>query len=115
VFDAVDNRLTLETDAGSFFVQVLDAHGLPTPGNVVAGQERPPRGWLSRYYGEKVAVPSFAVAVEQDVPATFVSVLSGGRTPDLSVDGAKWSIGIDDRRVSFLLADGRMSAVACTF
>jgi asparagine synthase (glutamine-hydrolysing) len=109
VFDAIDNRLALETEAGGFFVQVLDAQGQPIPGNVVAGQERPPRGWLSRYYGEKVAVPSLAVAAEQDLPMTFVSVLSGGRTPEITVDGAEWSIVMNDRRLNFLLVDGRVT------
>jgi hypothetical protein len=88
---------------------VLDAQGQPIPGNVVAGQERPPRGWLSRYYGEKVAVPSLAVASEQDLPMTFVSVLSGGRTPEITVDGAEWSIVMNDRRLNFLLVDGRVT------
>jgi hypothetical protein len=114
-FDAVDSRLTLKTEAGHFVVQVLDAQGRPIAGDVAAGQEQPPRGWLSRYYGEKIAVPSLAAGVDRDVPFTFVSVLSGGRTPDIAVDGAQWSIDMDARRLTFQLADGRVSALACTF
>jgi asparagine synthase (glutamine-hydrolysing) len=114
-FDADSSRLMLDTDAGHFFVQVLDPQGRPLAGDVVAGQETPPRGWLSRYYGEKVPVPSLAVAAEQEVPATFVSVLSGGRKPDVVVDGTTWSVGFDDRQLTFQLTDGRVSALACTF
>jgi asparagine synthase (glutamine-hydrolysing) len=113
-YDAGASRLTLETEAGKFFVQVLDAAGQSIPGDVVAGQERPPRGWLSRYYGEKIAVPSLAVTADRDLPATFVSVLSGGREPEVAVDGQRWSIGIDGRRLGFTLADGRVSALTCT-
>jgi len=114
-FDASTSRLTLDTEAGPFFAQVLDPEGRPIAGDVVAGEERPPRGWLSRYYGEKVAVPSLAVAAERDLPATFVSVLSGGRTPEVAVDRANWTFGLDDRQLTFQLADGRVSALACTF
>jgi len=114
-FEAGASRLTLDTEAGPFFAQVLDPEGRPIAGDVVAGQDRPPRGWLSRYYGEKVAVPSLAVAAERDLPATFVSVLSGGRTPEVAIDRADWTFGLDDRQLTFQLADGRVSALACTF
>jgi Heparinase II/III-like protein len=113
-YDADASRLTLQTGAGAFFVQVLDERGLPIAGDVVAGQERPARGWLSRYYGEKVAVPSFAVAGNRELPATFVSVLSGGRQPDVEVDGGRWTIRLDDRSASFRIDDGMVSELACT-
>jgi asparagine synthase (glutamine-hydrolysing) len=113
-YDADASRLTLETAAGNFFVQVMDAQGQSMPGDVVAGQERPPRGWLSRYYGEKIAVPSFAVAVDRDLPATLVSVLSGGSQPEVVVNGTQWSIRIDDRCLNFQLSDGCVSALTCT-
>ena len=71
VFDRADGRLSMQTPAGDFSVQVLDERGHARDGDVVAGQERPPRGWLSRYYGEKIAVPSLAVAAECALPATF--------------------------------------------
>jgi asparagine synthase (glutamine-hydrolysing) len=108
-FDPHDSRLALETEDGHFFVQVLDTRGRPIAGDVVAGQEKPPRGWLSRYYGEKIAVPSFAVTAERDLPVTFVSVLSGGSKASAIVDGAAWSIVMGDRRLRFRLADGRVT------
>jgi asparagine synthase (glutamine-hydrolysing) len=114
VYERAASRLTMETPAGDFLVQVFDERGQAREGDVVAGQERPPRGWQSRYYGEKVAVPSFAVAVDRDLPATFVSVLSGGSQPDVTVDGTNWSIRLDDRCLGFELADGRVSVLTCT-
>lgn len=110
-YDAGAGRLALHTTVGNFFVQVLDARGHSIPGDVVAGQEHPPRGWLSRYYGEKTAVPSLAVEVERLLPATFVSVLSGGSAPEVRVSGERWSIGVGDQHVDFRVADGRFSDV----
>jgi len=103
-FDDDACRLALNTDQGDFFVQAFDIQGAPLPATVVAGQMKPPRGWLSRYYGEKVPVPSFAVDVEQPLPATFVSVLSGGHRPVVDVAGEKWSIALADQRVQFQIA-----------
>jgi len=108
-FDADASRLALETEDGHFFIQVLDVEGHPMAADVVSGQDKPPRGWLSRYYGEKVAVPSLAVAAAREVPATFVSVLSGGRKPKVVVDGPNWSIDMIDRCLRFQLADGRVT------
>jgi len=114
-FDVDDSRLTLETEDGNFFVQVLDLQGQPIAGDVAAGQEQPPRGWLSRYYGEKIAVPSLAVTAAQEVPATLVSVLSGDLKPVVAVNGAEWSIGIGGQQLSFRLVDGRITTIACTY
>jgi len=108
-YDGDISRLTLQTDAGPFFIQALDERGAPLPATVVAGQEHPPRGWLSCYYGEKIAVPSFAVHVAQVLPATFVSVLSGQHQPMVDVNGEDWSIAVGERRVNFRIIDGRVS------
>jgi hypothetical protein len=109
--DAGAGRLMLNTAVGDFCVQVLDAGGHGIPGDVVAGREDPPRGWLSRYYGEKTAVPSLAVETERPLPATFVSVLCGGRTPDIRVSGDRWSIGVGAQQIGFRVADGLLSDV----
>jgi hypothetical protein len=108
-YDAGCGRLTLYTPVGDFSVQVLDLRGHAVSGDVVAGQEHPPRGWLSRYYGEKIAVPSLAVEAERLLPATFVSVLSGGQTPEVSVSGERWSISVGDHHIEFRVADGLLS------
>jgi asparagine synthase (glutamine-hydrolysing) len=113
-FDAAAGRLALKTDKGEFFVQVRDRDGHVMAADVVAGQERPPRGWLSRYYGEKTPVPSFAVTVDREVPTTLVSVLSGGRPAAVEVVGECWSIRLDDRCLGLRIADGRVTELTCT-
>src|SRR5262249_23471742 len=75
-----------------FGISVLDAAGSPTSNaSVVAGREDPPRGWLSRHYGDKVAVPSFAVTQEGPLPMTFVSLACPG-VPEVQVEGETWTI-----------------------
>ena len=104
---AVENGMDLSTPAGPFSVRVLDAHGGAAAATVAAGAENPPRGWLSRYYGEKIAVPSLAVAQRDALPATLVSVLSG--VPySASVAKDRWTIEQDNDRVVFDLRGGRI-------
>lgn len=78
-FDADEQpgRLTMRTPSGPFTVQVFDRAARPVAASIVAGQESPPRGWMSRYYAEKVAVPSLATEVRTSLPVLFISVLSG--------------------------------------
>ena len=71
------NGVELRTPAGLFTVHTFDQQASPLRGDIQAGSESPPRGWLSRYYGEKVAVPSFAAVVDGAVPLTVISVLAG--------------------------------------
>jgi len=104
---AVGNGMDLSTPAGPFSVRVLDAQGAAVAATVAAGADNPPRGWLSRYYGEKIAVPSLAVAQRDALPATFVSVLSG--VPySASVAKERWTIEQDNDRVVFDLRGGRI-------
>lgn len=96
----------LETPDGSFFIAVFDGSGKPLSGDVIAGQSDPPRGWISRYYGEKVPVPSLAVEVSERLPLTMVSIL-GAHVPSVSVTASTWSVTAGDRVVEFELnADG---------
>jgi asparagine synthase (glutamine-hydrolysing) len=98
--------LQLETPDGSFHIAVFNGSGKPLSGKIVAGQDDPPRGWLSRYYAEKVPVPSLAVEVSGSLPLTMVSIL-GAQVPSLSVTGSTWSITVGDRIIEFgLSADG---------
>ncbi len=90
-FREVEGGFGLETPEGEFQVVVLDASGSPVPGDVVAGQGLPARGWLSRYYGEKVAVPSLVVERQGMLPFTLVSVLSVGRA-EIQRDGVQWTV-----------------------
>ncbi|MGC3999854.1 MAG: asparagine synthase (glutamine-hydrolyzing) [Anaeromyxobacter sp.] len=102
--------LTLTTPAGPFYISIFDAEGLPLAGSVVAGQSDPPRGWLSRYYGEKRPVPSLAIERHAVVPIVAVSLLSAGR-PRVEVAGERWTAKLEDLEVQFTLADGRFKDV----
>jgi asparagine synthase (glutamine-hydrolysing) len=111
-FDAAAGCLTLTTPRGEFCVTVLDGAGSTVAGaDVVAGSEDPPRGWRSRYYGEKEAVPSLAASAAGPLPLVFVSVLSGGK-PLISIEDDEWSVALADRVVRFRLADGCFRDVA---
>jgi asparagine synthase (glutamine-hydrolysing) len=98
--------LQLETPDGPFYIAVFDGSCTPLSGDVVAGQSDPPRGWLSRYYGEKVPVPSLLVKAFERLPLTIVSIL-GAHVPSVSVAGSTWSVTAGDQVVEFELnADG---------
>lgn len=110
--DPAAGALTLETPAGPFHVAVYDEAGVPLPGDVARGQEDPPRGWLSRYYAEKVPVPSLAVRREGAAPLVFVTVLSAGPA-ELRIDGRGERASISRRggaplSAAFRIVDGRI-------
>jgi asparagine synthase (glutamine-hydrolysing) len=95
--------LQLETPDGPFHVAVFNAAGGPMSGEIVAGQDDPPRGWLSRYYAEKVPVPSLSVELADRLPLTLVSIL-GPHVPSVSVSASSWSVMAGDRIVEFQLS-----------
>jgi asparagine synthase (glutamine-hydrolysing) len=91
-FDAACARLVLKTPAGPFSVSVFDEAGVPSPGtDVQCGSDHPPRGWQSRSYGEKVAVPSLAATATGPVPLSFVTILCVG-IPEVSVLNGEWTV-----------------------
>jgi len=102
--------LRLDTPEGAFSVAVFDADGTSAPSTIVAGADDPPRGWLSRYYGEKVAVPSLIVERRVPAPHTFVSVLSGVDY-SVRVDAQRWTFSTEDRQITFDVHDGRFEAL----
>lgn len=112
-YDRRQGRLTLNTGLGRFCIAVVDDRGLPLPGNVVSGSEEPPRGWLSRYYGEKVAVPSLAVERRGTVPLQWVTVLSAGEARIQVVNG-KWCIEAAGLFLQFDLDECAFRRVAVT-
>ncbi len=77
-YDPDRGELRLTTAAGLFSVRILDQQARSMAGDVVRGRDDPPRGWLSRYYGEKTPAPSLVVSRAQPLPLTFVTVLSAG-------------------------------------
>jgi asparagine synthase (glutamine-hydrolysing) len=110
-FHAADAQLALDTPEGLFTVTVLDDRGEPCAGaDVVAGSNDPPRGWLSRVYGEKIAVPSLAAIAAGDAPLYFVSVLCAGK-PSVRVKGAEWTVSAAERTVRFRLDGGSFTDV----
>ena len=103
--------MELATPEGAFSVGVFGADGSSELSSVVAGADDPPRGWLSRYYGEKVAVPSLVVVRRTELPVTFVSLLSGAPYT-VSVDGARWTIRQGADRIAFDIGEGRIESVS---
>lgn len=97
-------RLCIDTPRGTFCVSVFDASGGLLAGTVVAGQTEPPRGWLSRYYGEKVPVPSLAVETSAELPLTMVSIL-GPDAASVSVANSTWAITTGSGRTEFELSE----------
>ena len=111
--DAGAGRLTLDTPAGAFTVTVLDGQARPLAGDVVAGGDRPPRGWLSRYYAEKVPAPSLVVVQAGEAPLEFVTVLSAG-APRITLQQGRWQVVGGQSAVSFGILDSRLTHVAVT-
>jgi asparagine synthase (glutamine-hydrolysing) len=101
-YDRRRGELTLATPCGPFCIAVLGPQGEPLSGDVASGVEDPPRGWLSRHYGEKIAVPSLAVEAHGVVPLRFVTVLSFGPAR-IEVAGKNWSVEAGGLAVRFEL------------
>ena len=94
--------MQLDTPNGPFHVSVFNGNGVHASGDVVAGESDPPRGWLSRYYGEKVAVPSLAVEVNVEMPITFVTIL-GPCAPRASAAENSWTVEAGAVTVEFTI------------
>jgi asparagine synthase (glutamine-hydrolysing) len=97
------SSLQLETPDGPFHLGVFNAVGQPLSGEIVAGQDDPPRGWLSRYYAEKIPVPSLSTEVSRELPLTLVSLL-GPHVPSVTVSNSLWSVMSGERMFEFELA-----------
>jgi asparagine synthase (glutamine-hydrolysing) len=112
-FDEAAACLRLHTFRGPFSATILDAAGEPLrDADVAAGrQDGAPRGWLSRYYGEKIPAPSFAATQSGPLPITFVTLLGGG-VPRASVSGDAWSVATGDNLVRFRIEAGSFADVA---
>ncbi len=106
--DEASKSVRVETPAGAFAVRVFDGLGEALDIDVVAGRESPPRGWLSRHYGEKVAVPSMVVRRSFDGAITLVSVLAGDACT-VDVDAGVWALRTGKRLVQWSVSEGRFS------
>jgi Heparinase II/III-like protein/Heparinase II/III N-terminus len=96
--------LNLHTPSGDFTVNVLNMDGEPLQSTVVAGSDRPIRGWLSRYYGEKTPVPSFEVSVRREFPCRIVTILAAGPASWSVVDD-RWTVKSSGVRAEFAIGD----------
>lgn len=109
--DEAAGRLSLETPEGPFSVAVHDADGVPLAVTVARGEDSPPRGWLSRHFGEKVPVPSLAVERAGERSIVFITVAGAGR-PALERDGlTRWRVHGAGASASFRLEDGVIADV----
>jgi hypothetical protein len=105
------SALVLETPAGPFGVQVFAVQDAALTVDVVRGSEQPPRGWQSRYYGEKVPVPSLEARVHGPLPQGFLSVLG---PPGLvcARAGSRWELRDGGQAcLSFEVRDGTFQAL----
>jgi asparagine synthase (glutamine-hydrolysing) len=111
-FDEPAARLRLKTPKGPFSLTVLDAEGAPvSTASVTSGAGgKAPRGWLSRYYGEKVPVPSLFASQSKPMPLTFVTLLAGG-IPRASLSGDVWSVTSGENVLRFRIEDGSFANV----
>jgi asparagine synthase (glutamine-hydrolysing) len=105
-FEYTGATLALATPRGRFTVTTFDARGEPLPGDVVVGQEDPPRGWMSRYYAEKVSLPSLVVTREGDGVIELVTVMGDARAA-VSVRDGTWTVAHEDASARFTLDAGR--------
>ncbi|HYR56390.1 MAG TPA: asparagine synthase (glutamine-hydrolyzing) [Myxococcaceae bacterium] len=112
-YDRRQGRLTLSTRSGPFCIAVVNEDGSALSGDVVSGSEEPPRGWLSRHYGEKVEVPSLSVERRGTVPLQWVTVLSAGEA-QIRVAKRKWSVEVDGLFLEFELDECNFRRVTVT-
>lgn len=98
----------LNTPKGALSLAVYDELGATQLLDVVAGQDDPPRGWLSRYFGEKVAVSSVALAREVRLPWTAVTVVGAGAV-SARVNAGAWTVNAEGVETRFTLRDGAIA------
>ena len=107
------NAMRIATPAGDFEVA---GHGA-SECSLVTGRQEPPRGWLSRYYGEKSPAPSFAAIAHGSLPIRLVSVLSPCRAHKLGRSaGGLWTVSFEDngQQIRFDGADPGIAELAAT-
>lgn len=108
---ADSHQVKLDTADGPFYVAVLDASGNGVPLSVIAGQADPPRGWVSRSYGEKRPAASIAAEQTGPLPAIMMSVLSPGPLAPVVQDD-RWHLAFSNgTSLSFAIHQGFATGV----
>jgi asparagine synthase (glutamine-hydrolysing) len=102
----------LKTPAGGYRVAVYDEDGVPRPLDVVSGRDEPPRGWISRHYGRKRAVPSIVARADGPLPCTMISVLGPPGASARALGGGRWELEIGGRSLRLRLRDGIPTEIA---
>ena len=98
-------RLCLATPEGAIALAVFDEDAQPLEVDVARGAEDPPRGWLSRYYAEKVPVASLAVERRSALPLRWLSVIGPGEVT-LERRGDVYEAASSTTRLRFRNVDG---------
>lgn len=83
-------RLLLGTGDARVQVRVYDERG-PAELDVARALENPPRGWHSRYYGERLPAVSVAVSRRGPLPRTLITVASDDAV-ELTRHDAGWTV-----------------------
>ncbi len=116
LFNPTKHEVELTTPKGPFFLQTQVASPPVTsidPSNiscdVISGQESPPRGWISRYYGEKKPAPSFALQLGAQAPITLVTVM-GGSSANTTISKDTVVMQWTDRTVELAMKDGTVAS-----
>jgi asparagine synthase (glutamine-hydrolysing) len=107
---APQGKLILRTPRGPFCLAVMDQSAVPVAGEVVVGRNDPPRGWMSRYYGERVPVPSLQVRSRVTLPSLLVTVLTSGEAVASAASG-QWRIQAAEAEVTFTVNQGRFANI----
>jgi asparagine synthase (glutamine-hydrolysing) len=98
--------VVLETPDGPFTIAIFDESGRAVRIDVVRGQTDPPQGWLSRYYLEKVPVPSLVAEANGPLPQGWLTVMGAGGAAEVSVRRGTWTVRQGATELSFTLSDG---------
>ncbi|MCB9554663.1 MAG: alginate lyase family protein [Deltaproteobacteria bacterium] len=96
---SADRVLALECDAGTLYAAAVDQRGGTLESELARGASDPPRGWISRHYGQRSPAWSWSIALPAS--GSLLTVFSGGRPPRIVCRG--------DRRFSVEAADSELS------
>ncbi len=107
----VEGAVQMDTPRGAFVLGVYDINARPIALNVAKGvtpdknNNTSARGWLSRYYADKVPVASVVVERRAKVPMTMITVCGGAPVEFLRV-GSRFHVTHQGQTFGFALRQG---------